>query len=303
MCSLWLREKLKASVAGQIMFDEPLSKHTSWKVGGPAEILFLPETIDDLRTAVLLAEKNDVPVSVLGNGTNVLVSDRGVPGLTVILKQIRCHKVSDGSITAEAGILLPELSRIAQQHNLTGLEFAVGIPASVGGAVASNAGAHGRSMQDIVHSVSAMGYDGSILTFSGRELGFNYRSSIFKESGFIVLQAHFNLETISGTAIQEKMRHYLDMRRKTQPVGYPTAGSVFVNPAAAPAGYLIEMAGCKGLREGGAEVSTKHANFIVNIGNATAGDILCLIRQVQQRVNDMFNIRLETEIRFFGEVP
>ncbi|MGI6555555.1 MAG: UDP-N-acetylmuramate dehydrogenase [Bacillota bacterium] len=304
MCSNRLREEIKANLAGQVLFDEPLSRHTSWKVGGPAEILVTPVSIDDLRTAVLIAWKNNVPVTILGNGTNVLVADRGVEGLTIKMRGLRNWDVSGERITAEAGVNLPELSRIAQGHNLSGLEFAAGIPASVGGAVVSNAGAHGSSMQDIVRSVLVMDYQGALHTFAGSELGFGYRSSMFRDGRFIVLQSVMDLEPMPGEQVKEKMQHYLGVRSRTQPVESATAGSVFVNPASVPAGLLIEKAGLKGAREGGAQVSHKHANFIVNADNATASDIVRLIRRIQEQVYSMFGIKLETEIRFLGgEVP
>ena len=303
MCSFRLREKLTSGVAGQLFFHEPLSRHTSWKVGGPAEILFYPESIEALKLAVLMAREEKVPVTLLGNGTNVLVSDKGLEGLTVKLRNLRQLEVQGNCIIAEPGVSLPELSRVAQQHNLSGLEFAVGIPASVGGAVAGNAGAHGSSMKDIVVSVLAMDYEGLSHLFGVEELGFGYRSSLFKDRQFIVLEARMALATLPGEEIKKKMEHYLDLRRQSQPVGLATAGSVFVNPASAPAGYLIERAGLKGAREGGAQVSTKHANFIVNIDRATADDIMRLIRRIQESVFSKFKVRLETEIKFLGELP
>ena len=305
MCSNRLREKLKACVTGKLFFDEPLSRHTSWKVGGPAEILFMPVSVEDLRVAVLMAREENVPITLLGNGTNVLVSDEGVQGLTIKMREVRHWKVSGEMIAAGAGVNLPELSRIAQRYNLSGLEFAAGIPASVGGAVVSNAGAHGSSMEDIVHSVRVMDYQGEVFDLAGSDLGFGYRSSIFKnEKGLIVLESMMKLNTMPGEDIQKKMKIFLDMRRQTQPVEFATAGSVFVNPGPATAGFLIEKAGLKGAREGGAQVSTKHANFIINADNATAADIVRLIRRIQETVYSMFSIRLETEIRFLGdEVP
>lgn len=298
-----LREKLEASAAGQLMFDEPLSGHTSWKVGGPAEILFLPDSIEDLSLAVTAAHGEGQPVTILGNGSNVLVSDQGLPGLTIKLEKIRHLKVQGSCITAGAGLSLPELSRTALDNGLSGLEFAVGIPASLGGAVVGNAGAHGSCMADIVYSVLAMDCQGSIQAFTPGDLGFGYRTSCFKDRGWIVLEASMKLEFQAGEEIKKRMEHCLAVRRQTQPTACATAGSVFVNSDEAPAGYLIERAGLKGQREGGAQVSEKHANFIVNIGNATADDIMRLIRRIQGTVFSMFGIWLKTEIRILGEVP
>lgn len=303
MCSLRFREKLKTSVAGQILFDEPLSRHTSWKVGGPAEILFMPVSTEDLSLAVSMAWEEKLPVTVLGNGTNILVSDKGVPGLIVKLQNFRHLELKDSSIIAGAGINLPEISMLALERNLSGLEFAVGIPASVGGAVVSNAGAHGSSMEDIVEWVLIMDYRGEIELLEGADLDFRYRSSSLNERRFIVLEAGMVLKPMSGEEIKIKMNHYLEVRRKTQPLGCATAGSVFVNPTFAPAGLLIEKAGLKGMKEGGARISEKHANFIENADHATAEDIIRLIRRIQEKVYTMFNVRLETEIRFLGEVP
>lgn len=303
MVSLQFREELVKCVSGPVIFDMPLNTMTSWKVGGPAEVLFIPGSVEDLAKGVAIAYKNNVDVTVLGNGSNVLISDRGIPGLTVKLKQLRNVEVSGCRITAGAGINLPELSRIAQQHGLSGLEFGVGIPASLGGAVTGNAGAHGNSMADVVSFVSAMDKRGSLRTFSGGELCFGYRSSIFKGGDFIVVEAALELKPLPVQEIRAKMEHYLEVRKRTQPTGCATAGSVFVNPPSGSAGYLIEAAGLKGYREGGAQVSTKHANFFENVDNATAEDILRLIRKVQEKVFGVFKVQLETEIKMLGGGP
>jgi len=298
-----LREKLKSGTSGRLMFDEPLNRHTSWKVGGPADILFLPVSVEDLGRAVSYAYSEGLPVTVLGNGTNVLVSDKGVRGLVVKLDNIKHLVVEGTAITAGAGIGLPELSATALQHNLSGLEFAVGIPGSLGGAIAGNAGAHGSCMADIVEFVLVMDCQGVTRGISGSEFGFGYRSSCIKDSGLIVLEARLRLLHGLGYEIKSRMEHYSLMRRQTQPVGCATAGSVFVNPCEAPAGYLIERAGLKGEREGGAQVSEKHANFIVNVDRATADDIMRLIKRIQEKVFTEFGIVLKTEIRLVGEVP
>lgn len=303
MCSRPFQEELKKSVSGSLIFEAPLDKHTSWKVGGPAEVLFIPSSVEDLAKGIAIACKDNIPVTVLGNGTNVLVSDSGIRGLTVKLKALRNIEVTGQRITAGAGVELPELSRIARQHSLSGLEFGIGIPASLGGAVVSNAGAHGSCMQDIVTSVKTMDQQGKVHTFSRQEICFGYRSSWFQSQEMIVLEAVMELKSLPESEIQDKMQHFLEIRRKTQPTGCATAGSVFVNPPSAPAGYYIEAAGLKGVREGGAQVSMKHANFFVNADHATAGDILRLIRRVQKTVYSMFHVQLETEIKLLGGEP
>lgn len=294
------KEKLKVCVAGKLLFDEPLSRHTSWRVGGPGEILFVPDSTEDLRTALVLAKAWRVPVTVLGNGSNVLVSDRGISGLTVKLSELDRAEVLGNQIIAGAGAVLPKLSRLACENGLSGLEFAAGIPATLGGAIAGNAGAHGSCMADIIVSVTAMDYEGQTKIFAGEELAFGYRTSLFKEGGLIVTEARMLLTPKPGEEIRRQMDHFLAVRRETQPVGSPTAGSVFVNPVEAPAGHLIEKAGLKGEREGGAQVSEKHANFIVNVDRATADDIMRLIKRIQETVFKESGIRLKTEIEFLG---
>jgi len=297
------RKELEKIVSGRIIPNAPLSKYTSLKVGGPAEILFIPSSIEDLVKGVMVASRLDVPVTVLGSGTNVLVADSGIPGMTVKPAEIREIKVEDNIISAGAGVHLPELSRTAKNHGLSGLEFAVGIPASLGGAVFGNAGAHGSCLGDVVRSVRATDKKGKVISFYSKELGFGYRSSIFKGTDWIILEAVIELEKKPIEEIQKRMDYFLEIRRKTQPEGCATAGSVFVNPPSGPAGYYIEKAGLKGLKEGGAQVSTKHANFFVNTGNATADDFRRLIKRVQDEVFSMFNIRLKTEIDFLGGEP
>ncbi|NLO88967.1 MAG: UDP-N-acetylmuramate dehydrogenase [Clostridia bacterium] len=287
---------------GDVFIKEPLLRHTSWKIGGPADVLFVPQTFSALRKAIKLAEKYGVPITVLGNGTNVLVRDGGIEGLVIKLSDLRKTVVKGNGIRASAGVPLPYLASLAQKHGLTGLEFAVGIPGTVGGAVFGNAGAHGRSIKDVVSEVAVMDFSGRVTKLGAGNLVFGYRTSAFPKDS-IILWASFSLQKGSKEAIRETMDLYLKCRRETQPVGEATAGCVFKNPPGGSAGYFIEKAGLKGQRVGNARVSTKHANFIVNEGGATASDVLRLIEKIKEEVLKEFGVELKGEIKVLGRGP
>ena len=286
----------------RVFIKEPLLRHNSWKIGGPADVLFIPQTFSALRKAVRLAEEYEVPITILGNGTNVLIQDSGIEGLVIKLSELRRTVVKENRITASAGVSLPYLASLAQKHGLTGLEFAVGIPGTVGGAVFGNAGAHGRSIQDVVSEAAVMDFSGRVTKLGSGDLVFGYRTSAFTKDS-IILWASFSLQKGSRKAIRETMDCYLKCRRETQPVGEATAGCVFKNPPEGSAGYFIEKAGLKGLREGNARVSMKHANFIVNEGGATASDVLRLIEKIKEEVLKEFGVELKGEIKVLGRGP
>jgi len=296
--------RLNRVVSGQVLPNEPLKIHSSWKIGGAADVLFIPDSVSDLRTALKLAADYQIPVTVIGNGTNVLILDGGIEGLVVKLTGLKYFAVRGERIVAAAGVSLPYLTRVALNNGLTGLEFAVGIPGSVGGAIVNNAGAHGSSMQKVVDSVTAMDMFGRISLFDKNALHFGYRTSLFKGEKYIVLRASICLrKSEAKKTIEETMERYLNYRKTTQPVGLATAGCVFTNPPEGSAGYFIEKAGFKGYREGDAQVSTKHANFIVNRGNAKAADILRLIEKIKKEVFEKFGVHLVCEIQVLGRGP
>ena len=297
-------QRLRGSVSGTVLLNERLSPYTSWKIGGPADIFFLPENSQEVKTSVVEAAREGIPVTILGNGTNVLIRDGGIDGLVIKLSQLRTVRRNGDSIFAEAGTGLPFLVSRALKECLSGLEFAVGIPASLGGAVVNNAGAHGLNIQNVLVEVQTLDAKGYLLTYGTDDLNFGYRSSSLKFSGErIVLAAELRLRQEASHRIKERMENFVEYRRSTQPVRAATAGSVFINPPQVSAGYLIEQAGLKGTKIGSAQVSVKHANFIVNTGGATASDVLALINLVQEGVHKKFGIKLLTEIQVLGRGP
>jgi len=297
-CPALLSELIK----GEVRFNEPMSKHTSWHIGGTADIFVLPGDIIDLREALGFARNNQIPVSVIGNGTNLLVSDLGIRGMVIKIGPGLSHiEVRGKSIKVGAGVPLPRLSAVALRSSLSGFEFLAGIPGTVGGALVMNAGANGCSIGERVRQLTAVDHEGNEVQLSKQELEFSYRYSCLAKKKLIVAEA--KLEGIPGSpeAIKEKMDSYLERRRKTQPLEYPNAGSVFKNPNGDSAGKLIEQSGCKGMREGNIQVSPCHANFFVNLGGGTAQQVLALVEKVQQRVLEKFGCKLTMEVQKLGE--
>ncbi len=281
--------------------DVPLSDYTSFRIGGPADLLVVAHTVGELASAVALAHESDTPWWVLGGGSNVLISDAGVRGLTIVNRCRATRIGEDGTAWAESGALLAGLARETIQVGLAGLEWAVSVPGTVGGAVVGNAGAHGGCVADCLSSVELLHPSGQRAVWPATELELAYRSSQLKTKGLIgvVLSAEFRLTPAPVDTLRRRASEYLAYRRRTQPVT-ASAGSIFRNPPGDYAGRLIEAAGLKGAREGGAQFSTVHANFIVNLGGATARDVLCLIERAQRVVGERFGVTLEPEIVFIG---
>ncbi len=291
-----------SNIRGRVALGEPLKLHTSWHIGGPAEILIEPADMEDLVRAVELTKKAGLPLFILGNGTNILASDKGVRGVVIKIGKGFDHKRIEGNrIFAGAASSLVSLARIAAANSLGGLEFAIGIPGTLGGALVMNAGANNASIGDLVKSVRVILPGGGVGEKGRHELGFGYRHSKLRGSGEIVIDAVLECYYRDPTEIKVDMKTYLDGRKRVQPGGYPNAGSVFKNPDGHSAGQLIEESGCKGMERGGAQVSLKHANFIVNKGHATARDIMYLIERVRARVRDTFKVELKTEIEIWGD--
>lgn len=292
-----------AAIAGiTVRAGEPLARYTSFRIGGPADWFVVPETTAGLAAALRAAWEEGCPVTVLGGGTNLLIADEGVRGMVVRLGRPLSRVEWDGaSVYAQAGASLPALAKQALQRHLSGLEFAAGIPGTLGGAIAMNAGAHDGDMARIVRRVEAVRRDGTAVSFTGAECRFRYRGSRFLGSGeWIVTGAHLELVPDDPAAVAARMAHYLERRRRTQPLGTRNAGSIFKNPPGDYAGRLIEAAGCKGWREGDAEVSTLHGNFIINRGGASAADVYRLLRRVRRRVKERFGVSLELEVGLVG---
>jgi UDP-N-acetylenolpyruvoylglucosamine reductase len=281
----------------QTLFNEPMKNHTSFKIGGPADILFLPEKNSDVEIAVNFCKDNNIRFFVMGNGTNLLVSDDGFRGVIIkISKNMAFAKVNGNEIEASSGILLSRLSKIALENNLSNLEFASGIPGTLGGAICMNAGAYGGEIKDVFVSAEIF-HDGQIKTFT--DLNFSYRKSLIDEN-YIVLSAKIKLTNKNHDEILKKMTEYADKRRSTQPLEFPNAGSIFKRVQNNSAGKLIMDANLAGYTIGGACVSKKHCGFIINLGNAKAQDVLDLIDYVKKVVQDKFDVSLETEIKLLN---
>ena len=278
-----------------------LDKFTTLRVGGPADYFAEPKSEEALLTLIKTAKEAGVPVLLLGNGSNLLVRDGGFRGLAIRLgKAFSRIERRENRLYAQAGALLSVLARQAQEASLTGLEFAQGIPGSVGGGVYMNAGAYGGELAQTVESVRVL--DGeTIREIPGNEMNFSYRHSRAMEEGWIILGAQFRLAPGDPERIEAAMRDFASRRKEKQPLEYPSAGSFFKRPAGHFAGALIEGAGLKGLSVGGAQVSEKHAGFLINRGGATASDFLALMRLVQERVMEKYGVMLEPEVRIVGE--
>ncbi|HWJ03535.1 MAG TPA: UDP-N-acetylmuramate dehydrogenase [Verrucomicrobiae bacterium] len=293
--------KLQDNIQGRVLPAEKMANHTTWRIGGPAEVLVVPQNRADVITALQAAAEFHKPVTVIGNGSNLLVADQGIPGLVLKMAGgLDRLEISGETVYAESGCLMPGLVRRTVEHGLAGLEFAAGIPASLGGALSMNAGAHGGAVGGFVQEVQACNYRGEQVVLGARDCKFDYRKSIFQTEEYVVLAATLKLNPGDSGLSRNLIKDYLAKRSSSQPLEYPNAGSVFTNPPGNSAGRLIEQAGGKGKEVGGARVSDKHANFIVNTGNATASDVARLINLVQELVYAKFKIELHPEIKCLG---
>lgn len=285
-----------------LLLAEPMTKHTSFHIGGPAELMAQPQSEAELQSLLLKAAEAAVPVTLVGNGSNLLVRDKGIRGLVIKLgSMLRDIKVSDNVLTFGSGVSLAQASKKAAELGLSGMEFAVGIPGSIGGAVYMNAGAYDGEMSKVVKSVRVMNAAGEVSELSASELDFGYRHSALQGSGKIVTSVTVELPAGDKQAIAEKMADFSNRRITKQPLELPSAGSMFKRPPGYFAGTLIDQTGLKGYTVGGAQVSTKHAGFVVNIGGATAADVLQLISDVQAKVFAAHGVHLEPEVLVLGE--
>ena len=282
----------------ELRVSEPMSKHTTFRIGGPAALMALPRTTVEAKAAVKAARDLGVEPFFLGNGSNLLVADEGYPGFIIKLTWDfdGIREVNRG-LEAGSAVLLSRLSNALVGRGLTGLEFAGGIPGSVGGAVTMNAGAYGGEMAQVLESVTFLDEAGEVCTLPVSECGFGYRKSIFSQRKCLILRARFRLEQGDGYAIKARMDELTAKRREKQPIDLPSAGSMFKRPPGYFAAALIDQCGLKGLTVGGAQVSEKHAGFVVNRGGATCADVLELVRQVRERVLDQTGVELEMEVR------
>ncbi|WP_336760032.1 UDP-N-acetylmuramate dehydrogenase [Paenibacillus sp. USHLN196] len=285
----------------KVKFNEPLKEHTYIKIGGNADILVHPTTIDEIKKIVEIANIHQLPLTVIGKGSNVIIKDGGIRGVTISLSHFDQVNVTEDNIIAQSGADIIDVSRLALDHSLTGLEFACGIPGSTGGALYMNAGAYGGQVADVVKRATVINKDGAVVEIARDEMKFGYRNSLFKMDHYIILEAEFELQKGNKEEIASKMKELTFLRESKQPLEFPSCGSVFKRPEGHFAGKLIQDCNLQGTRIGGAEISMKHAGFIVNVDHATAQDYMDLIHFIQQKVYDTFHVELETEVIFLGE--
>ena len=288
---------------GIVKIDEPMKKHTNFKIGGNADIFVIAKSIEEIKDIIKFSKKNNMPLTILGNGSNVLVSDKGIRGivLQVGLKEIKIEKQKSVLVEVDAGVMLGTLAQILLKQSVSGFEFAAGIPGSIGGAIRMNAGAYGGEIKDIVKNVNVLNEKGQINTFTNKECDFSYRHSRFTNSKEIIVKATLELTVGNETEIKVKMDEYAQSRREKQPLNLPSAGSTFKRGADFITAKLIDECGLKGYTSGDAQVSTLHAGFIVNLGNATAQDVLNVVNHVKQVILEKTGKQIELEIELLGE--
>ena len=285
----------------QILIEEPMKKHTTFRIGGPAEYLILPQTAEEIADVVKLCRQEEIPWYIVGNGSNLLVADEGVRGVVIqLLRNFNQIQVEGCQIRMQAGAQNAAVAKRALDASLTGFEFAAGIPGTIGGAVVMNAGAYGGEMKDILKEVTVLDQNGMIKTIPAEELELGYRTSIIARKGYVVLEAVIVLKTGDPKEIKAAMDDLKEKRVTKQPLEYPSAGSTFKRPEGYFAGKLIMDAGLRGFSVGGAQISEKHCGFVVNAGHATAKDVCKLIKNVHDIVDEKFDKKLEPEIRFLG---
>lgn len=285
-----------------ILFGEPMKNHTTFKIGGPVDIMIIPENEDELIEGVRLCRENNIDFLIMGNGSNLLIRDGGIRGVVIKINEgFNKIQVDENIIYCEAGALLSVVSKNALKHSLKGLEFASGIPGTIGGAITMNAGAYGGEMKDVVSKVRVLDINNEITEYTNEEMNFRYRNSRVWDESLIVLGVELRVETGDYRTIEGIMKDLTLKRTSKQPLELPSGGSTFKRPEGYFAGKLIEDGGLRGLRHGGAQVSEKHCGFVVNVDNANCKDVLHLISVVQKVVRDKFGVELETEIKLLGD--
>ena len=288
---------------GIVKIDEPMKKHTNFKIGGNADIFVIAKSIEEIKYVIKFSKENNIPLTILGNGSNVLVSDKGIRGivLQVGTKEIKIEKQKNALIEVEAGVMLGALAQVLLKQSIAGFEFAAGIPGSIGGAIRMNAGAYGGEMKDIVRNVTVLNEKGEISVLTNEECEFSYRHSRFTNSKEIVIKATLELPFGNENEIKAKMNEYAQSRKEKQPLNLPSAGSTFKRGSDFITAKLIDECGLKGYTSGDAQVSTLHAGFVVNLGNATAQDVLNVVNHVKQVVLEKTGKQIELEIELLGE--
>ncbi len=297
-----MNQVLNERAWGKVSKDQPMSEYTSFKIGGPVDYLVEPSTSGELKQAVRDLVASDKPWMMMGNGSNMLVSDKGIRGYVVRLREnFSKIEVEGNLLKAQAGALMKEVAEAALEHGLAGLEFAHGIPGTIGGGVTMNAGAYDGETKDVVKSVTAMDREGNLHNFTNEEMHFRYRHSRVQEEGLVIVEVVYELEPGDRNAIEAKMEDLMNRRKSKQPLEMPSAGSTFKRPEGYFAGQLIDQAGLRGVRHDGAQISQKHCGFVVNADHATCQDVVELIRMVQGIVYQVHGVRMETEVKVIGE--
>jgi UDP-N-acetylmuramate dehydrogenase len=287
---------------GEILLNEPMKNHTTFKIGGPVDIMIIPTNEEELIKAIIFCRENNIDFLIMGNGSNLLIKDGGIRGVVIKINEgFNKITVDRTTIYCEAGALLSTVSKSALKHSLKNFEFASGIPGTIGGAITMNAGAYGGEMKDVVVKVRVLDRNNEIREYTNEEMNFRYRNSRVWDEGLIVLGVELGLEVGEYSTIEEIMKDLTYKRTSKQPLELPSGGSTFKRPEGFFAGKLIEDSGLRGLRYGGAQVSEKHCGFVVNVDNATCKDVLHLIYVVQKVVRDNYDVELETEIKLIGE--
>ena len=288
--------------SSKVKYNEPMSKYTTMKIGGNADVLVTPENIDDVINTIGFAKENNIPVTIVGNGSKLLVLDNGIRGIVIKFgSKFSNIQITDDTIVVDAGVTLPRLAILAKDNSLSGLEFASGIPGNVGGAVYMNAGAYGSEMANVIEEVTYLDEYLNIKTITNKKCNFGYRKSIFRENNYVILSTKLKLTKGNKEEIESLMKQNNESRRTKQPLEYPNAGSTFKRPEGYFVGKIIDDLGLKGYQIGDAQISTKHSGFIVNKGNATAKDVVSLINYIKEKVQEAYGVLLEEEIIVLGE--
>lgn len=296
-------EKLQKLLGEEkVLKNEPMASHTTFRIGGPADYFVMPETVRELADVLELCREENMPYFILGNGSNLLVGDKGFRGVVIQLyKNFDGIQIEGTKVTAKAGAMLIRVAKEAGRAGLTGLEFASGIPGTIGGAMVMNAGAYGGEMKDVVKAVTVLAKEGEIKTLTGEEMNFRYRGSVIEDEGYIVLEAVMELKEGNLEEIQARINELSVQRKTKQPIEYPSAGSTFKRPEGYFAGKLIQDAGLRGYQVGGAQISEKHCGFVINAGGATAADVMQLMQDVSEKVYAQFGVTLEPEVKRIGQ--
>ncbi len=285
-----------------VLKNEPMKNHTTFKIGGQADFVVFPENNEQIIALLTLSKSENIPLTILGNGSNILVGDKGIDGIVAITtRNMKKAEIDGETVYAQSGILLSRLANLIYEKSLTGFEFASGIPGSLGGAIYMNAGAYGEEMSNIVKDVTFIDKENNIKTISAFDCDFGYRHSCFMENDCVILGCTLTLKKGNKEEIKSKTEDLKERRFSKQPLNMPSAGSTFKRPTGHFAGALIEEAGLKGFKIGGAEISEKHAGFVVNTGNATAKDVLDVIEHTQKTIYEKFKIKLSPEVKMIGK--